>query len=163
MHIIIGAIIALGTLFWAVSRLVDTASDAKASARRFRWSRKHNKRLIDTLEDPREAAAILMLQVAAYEGDITEKQKTVILGEIKSAFQASSGEAEEFYGFARHVLGETPEVANVLRRVLAPIQTGCSDREKQELLEMLETVAALDSEPNHRQISLINKIRSDLS
>lgn len=162
MHIIIGVLLALAAALWAFSRFVDAADDAHSAARRFSWSRKHIKRVIDTLDDPREAAAILMLQIAAYEGELTARQRNTILDEMRVRFRASDAEAEEFFGIARHALGQTNDVANSLRKVLAPIQKALGEHEREELMQMLENVAAAGDGPTERQAHLIASVRRAL-
>lgn len=163
MHIIIGILLALAGIFWAFSRFVDAAGDAKASARRFSWSHKHNRRLIDTMADPREAAAILLVQIAAYEGELTERHKAAILNELRARFLVSLDEAEELFGFARLALGQTVDAANILSKVLKPIRAACTAAEQGELGEMMGAIAALDSPPTDSQTHLIQRVKHSLS
>lgn len=163
MHLIIGGILALAGLIWAIVRLANAMDEAKGAARRYSWSRKADKRVIDNLTDPREAAAILLAQLAAYEGEITAGQKELILGQMRQAFGVSAAEADELYGFARHALAETSDAGNRLTKLIDPLRGACSGREVAELLEMMRTVASSEGPPSDLQNSLIDRVARALA
>ena len=64
MHILIAVLGALAAAFWAFTYFVNAARegqdalrDVKGAFRGAKWSRRIEKRLIETMTDPREAAA----------------------------------------------------------------------------------------------------------
>lgn len=72
MHIVLAVLGALAAAFWAFTYFVNAASEGREAVRdvtgvirRGRWNRRIDQRLIENLADPREAAAVLIYQIAA--------------------------------------------------------------------------------------------------
>lgn len=163
MHIIIGGLIALGTIFWAITRIMDGAGDIKMASRRYAWQKKYDEKLVDILTDPRQSAAILMVQIAKYDGDLTAHQNQAILQEIKTQFQATHDQAEEFLAFARMALGQVVDVTNIMGKVLRPLKENYSPELKQELLKMLTVIGETENQKLIlQQESLINQVNRSL-
>lgn len=169
MHYIIAFLGALAGLFWAFTHFSnaarqgkDAVDEVRGAFRRGRWSRQIDKRLIETLDDPREAAAILLYQTAAYDGALTERQRTALVQEMKTAFDMDQETAEGLLAFARMALGEITDVANSLRKVLTPIKKVCSTEEKQIVIKMMESIAQIEGARNDQQNLLISQTRHGL-
>ena len=125
--------------------------ELRAYSRRRAFAAKSNRRITEALTDPREAAAILLVQQAAYEGHISTDQKALVTGLMQQAFDASPVEAEELYAFGRAAVGQAGDAANSLRRLLRPIYDSCTLEEMKELVAMLEEVSSLDGAPTDQQ------------
>lgn len=164
MHVLLAIIGALTAAFFAFHYFVDAAEqgrdalkDARGAYRRRKWSKQIDARLIENLTDPREAAAILLYQIARYDGAVTERQKAAIVSQMRLAFSADQDTAEGLYAFARMAGGEVNDAANSLRKILAPIIDACTQDEKISFLTMLKTIAEVESPITDTQQRLINE------
>lgn len=169
MAIIMAIIGAATAAFFAFRHFVDAADqgreaigDVKGVIRRGKWSRRIDKRLIENLADPREAGAILLYQIAAYDGAVTDAQKSSILSEMRTSFDTDEETAEGLFAFARMAVGEINDAGNSVRKILSSVQNVCTDEEKTVLIKMLETVAAVEGAPSDMQLRLINEVKRHL-
>ncbi len=166
MHIVIAILGALAAAFWAFTYFMNAANegreairDARGAFRRGKWSRQVDKRLIESLEDPREAAAILLYQTMAYDGALTDAQKAAMLSEMRRTFDADQETAEGLYAFARMAVGEINDAANSLRKITRPLNALCTDEERSEVVAMMKTVGAVEGALNDAQLRLIEETR----
>lgn len=166
MHILIAILGAIAAAFWAFSHFVgaaregrDAIRDVQGAFRGAKWSRRVGQRLIESLSDPREAAAVLLYQVAAYDGAVTDRQHRLIVDEMRNAFAADSQTAEEFFAFARAATGEINDAANSLRKIVKPIEAACSPDERRQLIDMMLKVAECEGPVSDVQNRLIAEAR----
>ena len=169
MHIIIAVLGALAAAFWAFTYFMNAANEGreaigevKGVLRRGKWSRRIDQRLIENLSDPREAAAVLVYQIAAYDGDVTARQKAQMVSDFQSIFSADDETAEGLYAFARMAAGEVNDAGNSVRKITRPIIDVCSPNEKAQFIEMLERAAEIEGELSDRQRRLIAEVRRAL-
>lgn len=166
MHIILAILGALAAAFWAFTHFMkvanegrETVRDVKGVIRRGKWNRRVDKRLIENLSDPREAAAVLLYQIAAYDGHVTDRQYRTIVAEMREAFEADEETAEGLYAFGRMAVGEINDAANNVRKILRPVTEVCTDAEKRQLVELLERTAEIEGPPTDMQRRLILETR----
>ena len=122
-----------------------------------------SRRMSERLTDPREAAAILLVQQASYAGPLTVPQKQTILALMRSAFGVDASDAEGLYSFGLAAIGQTGDAANSLRRLVVPIKEACTLEEMKDLASMMEQVAATDGPMNEHQRRLLGELRRALS
>jgi len=166
MHIIIAILGALAAAFWAFTYFVGAANegreavrDVKGVIRRGKWNRRIDQRLIENLSDPREAAAVLLYQMAAYDGHVTDRQYQTIVNQMRDAFDADEETAEGLYAFGRMAVGEINDAGNNVRKILRPVTEVCTNAEKQQLVELLEHAAEIEGPPRDIQRRLIAEAR----
>lgn len=166
MHIIIAILTALIGAFVAFRYFVDAAdkgreavTDARNVIRSNRWSRKVDQRLIHNLSDPREAAAVLLYQIAAYDGAVTDNQRIKITSVMQDAFSVDHEISDGLFAFARMAVGEINDAANSLKKILRPVSEHCTDAEKNSVIEMLTEVAAVEGEITDMQMRLLNETK----
>ncbi|MEM9181183.1 MAG: hypothetical protein AAGA89_15825, partial [Pseudomonadota bacterium] len=105
MHILVALIGILGFIavwYYRLKMLRDAADDGRKAIetvanlpRKMRFKNKSGKGGLSVVDDPREAAAILMLEIAQARGTLTEKQEASIRGEIMHHFEFPEGDANE--------------------------------------------------------------------
>lgn len=166
MHIILAVLGAAAAAFWAFRHFMNAANEGreaigevKGVIRRGKWSRRVDQRLIENLSDPREAAAILMYQIAAYDGDVTGHQKRMMIDAMRNAFEADEETAEGLYAFARMAVGEINDAGNSVRKILRPVAEVCTADEKQQLVNLLDQTAEVEGAPSDVQRRLIAEAR----
>ena len=170
MHIIIALLGALAAAFWAFTHFANAANqgadairDAKGIIRRGKWNRRVDKRLIENLADPREAAAIMIYQIAAYDGAVTDRQRAAMVSDMRAAFDADEETAEGLFAFARMAVGEINDAGNSARKILGPVIEVCNLDEKQSLIDMLDRAAEVEGPPTDTQRRLIAEVRRVLT
>lgn len=166
MTVILAVLGAAAAAFWAFSHFVsaahqgrDAVNDMRGFIRSGKWSKKVGQRMIEHVTDPRESAAILLYQMAAYDGAVTERQQQAIVGEMKGAFSADEETAQGLYAFARMAVGQVNDAGNSLRKVLAPIGQSCTDGEKTAFIAMLEKIGETESPMTDAQRRLVAEAR----
>lgn len=144
---ILAVLAGIGVLLWriqvasdAARGAVDAASDAHSLYRRFLWGRKASRSPIDLVEDPREAAAAMMVALAQYDGALTSDEQQLIVSEMQTAFDASQKDADELLARGRWLVRDIGDLDGALKRLLPPVQKRLGDAEKRQLVEMLRTV-----------------------
>jgi len=166
MHIIIAILGALAAAFWAFTHFMNAANQGREAVgevrgviRRGKWNRRVDQRLIENLSDPREAAAVLLYQIAAYDGAVTDRQAAHIVGEMQKAFEADEETAQGLYAFGRMAVGEINDAGNNVRKILRPVIDVCTDVEKQQLVDLLERTAEIEGPLADIQRRLIAEAR----
>ena len=166
MQILIGLLAALAGAFWAFTYFVGAArqgreavDDVRGLIRNGKWSRQIGKRLVENIDDPREAAAVLLYQMAAYDGAVTDRQKAAIVAEMKKAFAADDETAEGLYAFARAAVGQINDAANNLRKIVRSIVEKCDETERRQFVAMVETIGEVEGPLSDIQRRLVAEIR----
>jgi uncharacterized tellurite resistance protein B-like protein len=157
MHIVgllLGALATLGVILWrlhmaaeAAKGLADTSEAAHSMVRRWRWRRKISADPLAQVEDPREAAAAMMVAVAQSDGALTERERQAILTEITRRFGATARQAEELLARARWIVRDVHDVDRALARLTPVVARTLMAPERRELIQMLEAVAAAEGAP----------------
>ncbi|MFN0022338.1 MAG: TerB family tellurite resistance protein [Parvularculaceae bacterium] len=169
MHILIAVLGALAAAFWAFTYFVNAARegrdalrDVKGAFRGAKWSARVDQRLIETLTDPREAAAVLLYQIAAYDGAVTDRQRRAIVGDMRAAFAADEETAEGLFAFARAALGEINDASNSLGKITRPIVDACTPDERRQLVDLMLKAAEIEGPVSDIQNRLIADVRRAL-
>jgi len=172
MHILLGllaVLTAIGVWVWRLQmarRGLDAAADiartgANAPPRpAFRY--KAGKGGLDLIDDPREAAAIMMMQVAlARGGPLTPLQGDIIEAEMRELFQYLPGEAEELAAHAAWVSQSCPLPAVTMTQ-LSRLIVGGSQLGPKEVIDldaMLVAVSEAEGVPTRAQLALLQVYR----
>lgn len=170
MHIllaVLGGLSALGVLLWRIQSGMHAAREIKDFAegainlpRKLAFRRKSGKSGASLVEDPREAATILMLEVARAGGDVTRSQKDVIERLVSENFGFSQADAEEVIVQAAWVSEKEARTDALMRRMTRVVQNAVTHQELAELEHMLVEVSAADGKPSHNQLDTIASFKS---
>lgn len=166
MHILIAVLGALAAAFWAFTYFVgaaregqDALRDVKGAFRGAKWSKKIGQRMIENLADPREAAAVLLYQIAAYDGAVTDRQRRQIVTDMKETFSADDETAEALFAFARAATGQINDAANSLRKIAKPILDNATPDERRQLIDLMLKTAEIEGPVSDIQNRLIAEAR----
>lgn len=162
MHLIIGAILALGGLVWAVNHLASGAAEAKGTYRRLKWQGRAGKDPLADLEDPRLAAVVLLGQALRYSGEITSSERERLARLVETEFRTPPQEADEIVAQGLYLLGQKTDASNELAKILRPVLLSCTESEKADLIGLLKDVTAWHGAANELQLSLIDRTRHRL-
>ncbi len=174
MHIVLGLIGILAAAgFWiyrinaaarGAQELADLAGTAANLPRKMRFQHKARKKGLAIVEDPREAALILMLGVARTAGEVSIEQKGVIRDQAMKHFQASEDEAEELLSRASWASSDLTNPDDAISRMVDLIAQKVNEEDRPGLIEMLRAVAIAEGEENvtPEQANFIARCRSRL-
>jgi len=172
MHILLGLLAiltAIGVWVWRVRMakqgLEAAAEIAKTVAnapRRLSFKYKAGQGGIDLIDDPREAAAIMMMQVALARGaPLSDLQSDSIEAEIREHFQFSATEAEDLAAHAAWVSRTCPPPRDTMTRLSKLIvnSTQLGPKEVVDLDAMLVAVSEAEGLPARPQLALLQVYR----
>ena len=166
---ILGILVAIGVWSWRLRMARDGAREAVNLARsaanlprRLAFKYRAGRNGLDLIDDPREAAAIMMMEVArARGGPLTERQSDVIADEIMRHFSFSQDEARELVAHAAWVTNKAPLPQETMRRLSQKIvgDRYLGPKEVVDLDGMLEAVSEAEGTPTRDQLALLQVYR----
>jgi uncharacterized tellurite resistance protein B-like protein len=158
----------LAVWYWRIKALQQVAKDGRKIAetvsnlpRKMRFKTKSGKGGLDVVDDPREAAAILMLEIARARGTLTERQEAIIRGEIMHHFEFNEGDANGLItqaswlsrnGGAGHVV--MSKMTDFVRNT-----PGMTGKELVDLDGMLVAISEAEGDPTESQMDLLTIYR----
>ena len=141
---------------------IDLAKTAANAPRRLAFKYKAAQGGIMMIEDPREAAAIMMMEVArARGGPLTERQAAIIEEEIMQAFQFGKADAEDLSAHAAWVTNNAPKPHDTMRKLSQLIVSSpqLGPKEVVDLDAMLVAVSEAEGTPTRDQLALLQVYR----
>ena len=172
MHILmmIFAVLSLiGVWAWRINmarrgarEVIDLAKTAANAPRRLAFRYKSGKNGLSLIDDPREAAAIMMMEVALGRGGpLTRAQESVILEEIQRHFSFSPTDAEGLMAHAAWVTQTAPVPQETMRKLSQLILTDklLGPKEVVDLDGMLVSVTEAEGAPTRDQLNLLQIYR----
>ena len=166
---ILGILVAIGVWSWRLRMARDGAREAVNLARsaanlprRLAFKYRAGRNGLDLIDDPREAAAIMMMEVArARGGPLTERQSDAIADEIMRHFSFSQDEARELVAHAAWVTNKAPLPQETMRRLSQKIvgDRYLGPKEVVDLDGMLEAVSEAECTPTRDQLALLQVYR----
>jgi hypothetical protein len=172
MHILLGLItilVAIGVWLWRLQmakRGFDAAADVVQTVanapRRLAFKYKAGKGGLDLITDPREAAAIMMMQVALARGaPLSAGQGEAIEAEIIAAFEFTPVEAENLAAHAAWVCQTAPPARETMTRLSKLIvnASNLGPKEVVDLDAMLVAVSEAEGVPTRPQLALLQVYR----
>ena len=164
MHIILGFLGSLVTLFYLLDRLgIDIGGiNPFYWYRRRAFATKYGSDPIFSVEDPVHIAALLVIGTGKLGGDLTAEQKAVAQAEFEDQFSLDARDASQLFGSAAHLLA-APQLLDTQLRKLADRNTDrFSAEQAASLLQMANKVAASSGEPTASQNEFIEVLREKL-
>jgi len=175
MHTI-GIIIAVATaIFWVtraargVNEVADAANTLRNMPRRMRFSKKAGKRGMDLIDNPMEAATILMVSVAKlsdysneHDGLISGASTSRIISTLKSYMKISAVEADELLTQMRWAVKDLTQPDTALAPMTNILSKAINRAESDDLSDMLRKISHADGEPNTEQRAFITRVRERL-
>ena len=164
MHIIIGLLGSLVTIFYLLDRLgIDIGGlNPFYWYRRRAFSKKLTADPIYSIEDPLHVASLLVIGVAKLDGDLTAEQKRVAQEQFQLFGAVRRGALHELFGSAAHLLAAPQLIDSQLQKLAHKNRDRFSREQAESMLEMMGQVAA-DGGPSEAQERFIDAVRSQLS
>lgn len=168
LAILLGLIGFIAVWYWRLKVLREVAKDGRKLAetvgnlpRKMRFRQKTGKTGLSAVDDPREAATILMLEIAQARGTLTEKQEASVRGEVMHHFEFNEDDANALItqagwlsrnGGASHVV--MSKMTDFVRK-----SPGMTDKELVDLDGMLVAVSEAEGNPTESQMDLLTIYR----
>ena len=163
---ILGALATVGVIIWRLTILLQVGREAADAAhglanlpRKMRFQSRAGKTGVEVINDPREAATLLMLEVARADGEVTSSQKATIRGQMSTRFEMSEDEANEMLTQVAWLSRELPEPGAAIGRMVRLLRDTVTPGEIAELTAMMRAVAFADGDPNDAQLALIDEYK----
>jgi len=165
MHIIIGFLTSLVTIFYLLDRLgIDLGGFNPFHWRRRRaWLKRYGGDPIYAVEDPVEVAALFVVGVAKIDGDITAEEKQSIVSEFSSNFSLSEREASQLLGSSVHLLGQPLLIGTQLGNLLERFDEQFTPEQTESLVAMMTAVVSSNEHLSTEQTDLIDSVRGRFS
>ncbi|GGB80687.1 hypothetical protein [Glycocaulis alkaliphilus] len=169
MHIVMAILGVLGTaafIFWrihiasqAARDLADLAGEAANLPRKMRFRSKANRRAVETIDDPREAAAVLIFGVAACAGPITEPDRAAMTHDMARLFGISEADATELAARAAWHVSGMVDPLNAVNRLTDIVVENAGNEALSSLSPVLQASAARTEMQSADQSAFIAKFR----
>ncbi|MDJ0921111.1 MAG: hypothetical protein QNI84_08275 [Henriciella sp.] len=165
---IIGFIGFLAVWYWRLKMLSGVAKDGIKAAetvanlpRKLAFKRRSGRGGLQVVDDPREAATILMLEIAQARGPLTERQEASIRGEIMHHFELNEADANALITQAGWLARETAAPHVIMSKMTDFVQRspGMGRKEMVDLDGMLVTVSEAEGSPKPEQLDLLEIYR----
>lgn len=166
---LLGIIAMIGIWSWrtgvareSARRSAKPAQSAVNTPRKMTFRYRASPDGITLIQDPREAAAVMMMEVArARGGPLTERQSEVIGREIMQHFEFTMAEAEELTAHAAWVTNTAPPPQETMRELSELIVTSSAlgPKEVIDLDAMLVAVSEAEGLPTRDQLALLQVYR----
>ena len=165
MHIIIGLLGSLVTIFYLLDRLgIDIGGlNPFYWYRRRAFSKKLTADPIYSIEDPLHVASLLVIGVAKLDGDLTAEEKKVAQQQFETSFSMSPKAASELFGSAAHLLAAPQLIDSQLQKLAHKNRDRFSREQAESMLEMMGRVAAAGGRASEEQQRFIDAVRSQLA
>ncbi len=165
MHIIIGLLGSLVTIFYLLDRLgVDIGGlNPFYWYRRRAFAKKFGADPIYSIEDPLHIASLLVIGVAKLEGDLTAEQKRVAREQFESSFSMDARASSDLFGSAAHLLAAPQLISDQLEKLVVRNKGTFSAAQAASIVEMMGCVAAAEGQPSDAQRQFIGAVQSWLA
>ena len=151
MQIILGILAVLGTVIFIWYRMrdarqmggemLDAADDLRATVRRLMYKRKHDRHPADSVDDPRLAAAGIVVAVATMDAPISQSEISALTRLSREVFNVSEREALDIVSFGRWVAGQCNTNAEAVRRLSKIVAREAGPEAGPDLVRMIAEVS----------------------
>jgi len=168
MHFVIGVLIAIASLiYWlgmasrGAREIGSLASDVKNMPRRRRFQKNASKEALDIIEDPVDAAVILMIAVARSDGGgrVSAEEDAMICTLLQETMQWPKDEAANLLLQLKALTSHVILQDTLLFRMIDVLRGQISPDESAELAAMMEQVAQCEGPASLDQTDIIRRFK----
>ena len=166
MHYIIGLLATAAALaYWfnraskGANEIADAANTLQNLPRKMRYRQKAGKRGLDLIEEPIEAATVLMIATARSDGAgrVSDAQSKAISRQLQSHMHLSQSDADDMVLQLRSLTQYLTQPDSALYPMVDILQSAVSREDARDLSAMLNHIADIDEPANADQLSLIRR------
>jgi len=146
MHILLGVLGSIITILILLNRLTDARIDLGwlnplLWHKRRAWRKQYEGNPVFKIQEPMDAAALLMTATAKADGDMTSDSKALLLSLFKNEFHLSQKEATDLLIASVHLYGDGEEVRQKMAAVLTPSLDKFSEAQSKSTMKLIRQVA----------------------
>lgn len=168
MHIVLTLLGAIVTILVLLSRLADAGISLGGLnpflwKRRRKWQNRLEENPIYHVEDPMEAAALLVTAAAHMDGGISREDKVFILSAFEGMFHLDKKEAASLLISSQYLLGKNEvNIDWKLQEILNPSLPNFTQAQADSTIDMLQQLCADDSTDDNPQRRELVKNASEI-
>lgn len=168
LALIVGFLGFIAVWYWRIKTMQSIAKDGRDLAetvvnlpRKMRFKNKAGKGGLKVVDDPREAATILMLEIAQARGTLTERQEAAIRGEVMHHFEFTEADANSLIAQAGWLSRNGGAAHVVMSKMTDFIRNtpGMTGKELVDLDGMLVAISEAEGDPTESQLDLLTIYR----
>lgn len=170
MPVILGllaAISAIAFFIWrmraaaeAASEIASAADDVRGKVHYWFFRRNYNKHPLQLIDDPREAAAALMVAVAQDDGVISEAELNEVNRHMRATLMVEDAVAT--LARARWAVRDVKNLDDCAAKLIPMFRKKLDPRERGELIDMLQGVAGADGAVSEAHRTALTRWRQAL-
>jgi uncharacterized tellurite resistance protein B-like protein len=170
MHVLLAVLGVLGAAaFWwyrlkfigdAAGEIVDAAGWARGAFRRRKFKKRADAATLDSIADPRTAAAVFLVAMATADGPLTAREEAAIRDAMMGVLAIEKPDEEMI--FARWAAADVADLNSLVTRFSKVWNARLEPRERRQLYELAAGMAALDGGPDDIQVSALRRLRDRL-
>jgi len=165
MHIILSLLGAIITILILLNRLDQAGIDIGwlnpyAWRRRRAFRQRHDMHSAFTLDSPMDVAALYMVAVAKFDGDISKEQKEKIIHLYESEFKLSTKQARDLLSASVYLLGQADAVYTQPHKVVESCIDKISPEQSESIAQLIDEVAKVEGTPSQEQATFIANIKN---
>lgn len=171
MHIIISIFVAIGAILFWLSRasrnmgdIAEAAQELSNLPRKMRYRKQAGKRGLDLVQDPVEAATVLMISVARMDGlsRVTDSQVSAIADQLKTHMQIDEDEATDIITQMRSLTQYLKQSDSTLFPMVDFLRGKIDRQDALDLSAMLQDIAVTENPINSDQKNFIRSFEERL-
>lgn len=139
--------------------LLDAANDVRLAARRFGYKMRNKTHPTDTVDDPRLAAAGIVLAIAGMDSELTREEMDALIDQCLSKFNVDRTEAEEIVVFGRWLANSCNTKDEAVRRLSKRVLAKAGLEAATDLIDMIEIVAGPEGLRDERAADALATVR----
>ncbi len=145
----------------AAGEIADIAGRAHGAYKRNQFRKKAEASVIDAIDDPRTAAVVMAVAVAGAEGPLSAAQDAALLDAMTAVLGIDKPEEE--LTFAKWAADHVVDPNNVSLRFTRLWTGALSMKERRDLVDLVQKVAAADGQLSAVQEEAIQRLESRLT
>lgn len=167
MTVLLGILGAIVTILLLVKGLRELGFDPSSLNpfqwyRRHKWQQRYHAKPLYNLDNPLQAAALLMTATARCDGDMSASQKQTLLRLFEEKLQLPEKDAEGYLTSSVYLLRDEFDIAGQVNKILEPSKEKFSGEQAASLLELMQAVASADGSPRQSHHELIAAVKACL-
>lgn len=151
MHVLGALLAVIGVVFavwWRLreaqrtgSDMLDAGGDIRATVRRLMYKARHDVHPTDSVDDPRLAAAGIVVAVATMDAPISQAEIEALSREAQQTFKVTEREALDIVSFGRWIADQCNTNGEAVRRLSKVVAKEAGPEAGPDLIRMITEVA----------------------
>ncbi len=163
MHVVLGALGSITTIMWILYRLAQAGIDLGGLnpflwTRRRRWRKKYETNPIYTIEQPLDAAALVLTATAKVTGEITSEEKRLLLRIFEREFHGTKRDAAALLASSTFLIGQGDEIRDSLEKILEPSAANFTPEQAESVILLANKIAYAGGEATEVQKEFLSSL-----